>query len=208
MASNQRATSSRGRKFASQRFCAMALVASWLAAGAAAGGEANVPRPASELPAAAASNKSSKVGSTDPALATLHSSFRPKVSGPLPASLWSKLGFALGVAREKIRTIPSCSGLFTSRGADGLELLARASFAGAALEKDHTACAGSAVATTEVGGRQIRLCPRFEALSVPAAALILIHETLHTAGMREKPPDPSALTSAQINQLVEARCGR
>lgn len=207
MASIRQATSSRGRKFASQRLCAVALVASWLAAGTTAGGETNVPRSASELPVAAASNNGSNFGSADPALATLRSSFRPKVSGALPEMLWIKLGFAFRVAREKLQTIQGCAGLFTSRGADGLELLRSVTFAKATRERDLTLCERDVSALIEVGGHRIRLCSRFNELSAPAAAVILIHETLHAAGMREKPPDSSALTAAEINRLVKDRCG-
>lgn len=206
MASNRRAASSRSPKLLSQHLCAMALAASWLAAGTAAGQEANLCKQTTELQPAIVSTVGARVGSAESDLTAPLRSVLPKVSGQLPAPLWSKLGSAFRVAQEKIRTIPSCSGLFTSRGSDGLGLLTRARFAGATSEWDHTACAGSAVATTEIGGRQIRLCPRFESLSVHAAALILIHETLHTAGMSEKPPDPSALTSAEINELVKASC--
>jgi hypothetical protein len=207
MVRNRQTAGSREPEVFSRCLRAMVLAASWLATGAAAGQEATLGRPANEPRAAAVAKVGASDGGTDLNLGRLLRLVRPKVSGQLPAPLWSKLGFAYRVARERIWTIPGCSWLFISRGADGLELLASASFDGAAPERDQAACAGSAVARTEVGGHQIRLCPRFEVLSVSAAALVLIHETLHSAGMSENPPDPSGLTSMEINRLVEAGCG-
>ena len=185
----------------------MALAISCLAAAAAVGQESGLGKAASEEQAAVFGGAGTRDAGADREQATLLRSIKPKVSGYLPAPLWIKLSSAFRVARERIRTMPGCSTLFTSRGVDGLELLTRASFAGAAPERDQAACAGSAVARTEVGGRQIRLCPGFEALSPSTAALVVIHEALHNAGMSEKPADPSGLTSREINRLVERGCG-
>ncbi len=134
-------------------------------------------------------------------------SIRPKVTGLLPASLWSRLGPAYEVALESLQSKPACATLFTERGVVGFELLLKVSFAPAA-EGDRATCTRSVGAVTEVGGRQIRLCPSFETLSPFSAALVLIHEALHDAGMGENPPDTGSLTSGEINQLVRARCGR
>ena len=132
----------------------------------------------------------------------------PSIAGNLPSPVWVALGSAYRMAQERLRTNAQCGELFTNLGALGPRLLGQAIFAPSSTSRDRDVCAGCAVAVTEVRGRVIRLCPRFGELPVRAAALILIHETLHLAGLRERPPDPTALTSAEINTLVAANCGR
>jgi len=60
-------------------------------------------------------------------------------------------------------------------------------------------------ATTSVGSRLVRMCgPRFTELSArqpEEAQAVLLHEVLHTLGLRENPP-----TSAHITQRVVERC--
>jgi hypothetical protein len=204
---SDRQPASRKSRVVTRCLCAMVLAASWVEAGVAAGQTAAQARPASEPRSANVSTVGTRDAGADRELATQLRPIKPRVSGYLPAALWSKLSFAYRVARERIWTMPGCSTLFASRGADGLKLLASATFAGAAPERDQAACARNAAALTEVGGRQIRLCPRFETLSPSAAALVVIHEALHNAGMSEKPADPSGLTSGEVNRLVELSCG-
>lgn len=132
----------------------------------------------------------------------------PQLTGFLPAPLRSHLRIAFRLAQERIRNRRACAALFTRLGADGLQLLARARFASAAIEKDRRACAGRVAARTEVSGREIRLCPAFVTLSPRDAAPLLIHEVLHHAGLSERPPDPNGLTPQEINDLVGASCGR
>jgi len=188
--------------------CVVVLVGSWLGAGAVASEITAAERTEVLKVAVVALNPAVLDGGTRLDLTTLFRSIRPKVSRRLPAPLWSKLKYAYRVALETIRTKPSCSALFTSRGAVGSELLMTASFGPAITDTDQAACAEGAAALIEVRGDQIRLCPRFETFSVPGAALALIHEALHSAGMSERPPDPTGLTSVEISQLVEASCGR
>ncbi|HET9316152.1 MAG TPA: hypothetical protein VFQ51_11215, partial [Vicinamibacteria bacterium] len=69
-------------------------------------------------------------------------------------------------------------------------------------------CASQSIlAYTHVGGDTIYVCPsQFQRVAErnPAAAdLVLIHEALHTLGLRENPP-----TSGEINARVALRCGR
>ena len=135
-------------------------------------------------------------------------SLRPRVHGFLPSRLWHALVPAFQVALRTMMRAPSCSDLFTARGTDGLELLEGVSFEVAASDVDRALCERGEAAVTDVGSRRIRLCPGFGALPPGTAALILIHEALHDAGLRERPPDPGALTSAEINRLVKANCGR
>jgi hypothetical protein len=68
-------------------------------------------------------------------------------------------------------------------------------------------CASQAIlAFTHVGGDTIYVCAsqfhRVAERNPAAADLVLIHEALHTLGLRENPP-----TSGEINARVALRCG-
>lgn len=134
---------------------------------------------------------------------------QPRVRGNLLAPVRRQLALAFQLALRDIQTNPACSALFAEFGADGLELLARVEFDAATLELTGGTCdRGGVAAFTNVKSRRIRLCPGFAVLSVPAATVILIHETLHTAGMSERPIDPNGLAPQEINRLVATSCFR
>jgi hypothetical protein len=60
------------------------------------------------------------------------------------------------------------------------------------------------LAVTSPGSRVVFLCPRFARLKSDGyKETILIHEALHSLGLRENPP-----SSAEITERVEARCPR
>jgi hypothetical protein len=63
-----------------------------------------------------------------------------------------------------------------------------------------------AVAFTRVGTSTTWICPVFDKLVSLDAALILIHEALHFAGLPELPGTPGALESSQIQEMVVANC--
>jgi len=128
------------------------------------------------------------------------------VTGNLLTPVRRQLSLAFHFAQEKIQVHPGCSALFRRFGVDGVEVLARVRFDAATFEKNVSVCKHGVAAYTAVGTGQIRLCPGFAVLSVPGAALILIHEALHSAGLSEKPADPNGLTPQQINRLVEVGC--
>ncbi|MDD5563138.1 MAG: hypothetical protein PHQ91_05455 [Thermoanaerobaculaceae bacterium] len=131
------------------------------------------------------------------------------VRGNFDAAVRRQLTLASRLAQDGIRANAACSALFGRFGKDGLELFKIVEFEAAAIESTGTTCdRGGVPAFTGVGGRRIRLCPGFGLLSVPAAAVILIHELLHTAGMSEKPMDPNGLTPQEINRLVGTSCRR
>ena len=131
---------------------------------------------------------------------------KPTVSANLIAPVRRQVALAFRFAQERIRTHPTCSALFGRFGMDGAELLGRARFDGAAFETSFSTCKGGVAAYTTVGSHQIMLCPGFGGITVPGAALILIHEMLHSAGMREKPFDPNGLTPQEINVMVKVSC--
>jgi hypothetical protein len=101
----------------------------------------------------------------------------------------TKLDEAFAVALERIREIPQCAGLFVELGADGSEMLATTLYMPTHPFDEQSLCQ-SAAAFTWVGGVHTRLCRRFSSLSTERAAMTLIHEALHHAGLTEKPADP------------------
>jgi len=131
---------------------------------------------------------------------------KPTVTGNLLTPVRRQLSLAFHFAQEKIQAHPGCSALFGRFGMDGAELLGRARFAEAAFETSFSKCKYGVAAYTTVGSHQIVLCPGFGGITVPGAALILIHEMLHSAGMIEKPSDPNGLTPQEINLMVKVSC--
>ena len=122
----------------------------------------------------------------------------PKVSDWVSSWLSRRLVRALELAAEHIRDYPSCQALFANRGKDGVETLLASVYYPATLQDEGISCGGSAALTT-VGGRVTRLCRSFGSLSQTQAAVILVHEALHHAGMTEYPSDPEGMTSVEIS---------
>lgn len=70
--------------------------------------------------------------------------------------------------------------------------------------RDATACrTGRIAAFTGAGSRVVFVCgARFQTFSRDVAERVVIHELLHTLGLSERPPTPTA-----IDRAVERRCG-
>ena len=133
----------------------------------------------------------------------------PTVHGNLPGPVRRQLTLGFRLAAEEIRRTPSCSALFSRFHADGVQLLAALDFEASTSAVLGDTCSRVGVtAFTTVGGRKVRLCPHFGDLEVPAAAMILIHEVLHAAGLTERPADPHGLLPQEINRLVAVNCSR
>jgi len=118
-----------------------------------------------------------------------------------------KLREAFSVAIERVQEIPQCGGLFAELEADGLAMLTTTIYMPTHRMDEQTVCQ-TAAAFTWVGGAHTRLCRRFSSLSEERAAMTLIHEALHHAGLTEKPADPEAMTAREIDGMVGAACGR
>ncbi len=126
--------------------------------------------------------------------------------GVMPdVALKLRTGFAVAVRRS--RAIPQCAALFEELGADPVELLGRSLYYPAALNGDNPACTNGVMAFTAVGTPITWVCDRFGKLSTEKAALVLLHEALHFAGLPEQPHDPGAMSSSEINDMVKDRCG-
>jgi hypothetical protein len=124
-------------------------------------------------------------------------------------------GFAL--ALERVREVESCGGLFTRLGADPIETLATGLYFPVDTHRREVEVCGRNAATishgaknlayTTVGGAPTWICRHFGRVSTETAAVAVIHEALHHAGLTEWPHDRLAMTSEEITKMVEAACG-
>jgi hypothetical protein len=114
------------------------------------------------------------------------------------------MGFKL--ALERLDREPTCRALFGELGADARDMLGRSVYHRATPELERFNCA-SADAVTRVGSTVTWVCSRLAQESREQAALILIHEALHFAGLPESPPTPGAMSSKEINDRIADRCG-
>ena len=133
--------------------------------------------------------------------------YTPSMSPKLSTINRRKISDAFVVALERVREVPECRELFTNLGADGETALSMVVFlpVGRAEARDGV-CRGSS-AYTLVGGGPIWVCRDFSRLSDTQAAMVIVHEALHHAGLNEYPKDPDAMTSKQINGMVMKHCG-
>jgi hypothetical protein len=133
----------------------------------------------------------------------------PRVRDALRPSVLRTLALAYPLAVTKVRTVASCRALFERLGADPVQSLMNSRYlaAGQEREKQTGPCRRGAAAVTAVGSAEVRLCLSFGSLQVSNAAITLLHEALHYAGLGEWPSSPDAMTSAQINLMVRDACG-
>ena len=83
--------------------------------------------------------------------------------------------------------VPACGALFARLKLDGPTALASTSYSSPRTGRERALCGRGVLAVARVGGSEIRLCPRLWSLAHEGVAAILIHETLHTAGLGEWP---------------------
>jgi hypothetical protein len=130
----------------------------------------------------------------------------PWIHGGMPDGMRTRLesGFELAVSR--VREVPECRALFTDLGADALETLRTGLYFPIGSHRKEKAVCGRAVAYTNVGAAPTFLCRQFAKLSDKRAAMFVIHEALHHAGLPEQPHDRTAMTSREINTMVTNAC--
>lgn len=147
------------------------------------------------------------VGADREKVMTLSAGVEPNIRwGVMPdVGLKIRTGFAVAVSRAT--NVGTCAALFSKLGADPVELLGRSLYYPAALNRNNPACRNGAQAFTPVGSPITWVCDRFARLDTDKAALVLLHEALHFAGLPEQPHDPGAMTSSEINDMVKDRCG-
>jgi hypothetical protein len=132
---------------------------------------------------------------------------KPVISTKVSVKNRRKISNAFELALEKVREVPECGDLFTELGSDGLESLGRVIFLPIGRAQGRGGVCRGSSAYTMVGGGPVRVCREFSRLSDTQAAMVIIHEALHHAGLSEFPLDPDGLTSNQINGLVMESCG-
>ncbi|MCH7666110.1 MAG: hypothetical protein IH936_09325 [Acidobacteria bacterium] len=111
------------------------------------------------------------------------------------------------LAKSRLRDNSTCRQLFEAFGKDAKEVMDESRYHWVALSAEETACQQKhAAAFTWVGEDLTCLCPAFASLSVNDAAIALVHEALHHAGLTEQPGDPLGMTRDQIDQMVRTSC--
>ena len=130
----------------------------------------------------------------------------PHTSGPLETGSARNLLTGFSGALERVRDIPSCRALFETLDASGVEMITNSFYIAPSVAEKRELCTGGVTAFTQVGSRVTRLCPGFGDVDRLTAALLLIHEALHSAGMLESPSTAGALTPSEINRLVRQAC--
>ena len=130
----------------------------------------------------------------------------PRVYGRLTDGSFRNIRLGFPLALQMVRPDSTCSALFEPFHAAAVESLASALYAAPTDREVTRICVGGVAAFTLVGSRVTKLCPEFGNLHPREAALTLIHEALHSAGMPESPATPNALTSQEINALVARAC--
>lgn len=134
---------------------------------------------------------------------------------PLPPGLRFKLNQGRQLATQKLTNQQTCRDLFSSfqgNFRDGLWILNHhVQFSNGDGKRDHTGrvpCDEPRVpAWTVTNSRHVYICDSFRNLGPNQAAVTVLHELLHVAGLRENPPDPGARTPTEINVMVQRNCG-
>jgi hypothetical protein len=147
------------------------------------------------------------VGLVPPADTRVGVKIEPHTSGPLETGSARNLFTSFAVALDRMREIPTCSALFEPFAASGVEQMANSFYIAPSAGEKREFCVGGVAAFTQVGSRVTRLCAAFGEVDRQTAALLLIHEALHSAGMPESPSTAGALSPSEINRLVKRACG-
>lgn len=128
---------------------------------------------------------------------------RPSMDYSVPPVMRYQLAKAYDAAIRALRREPGCRTLFRRLGADGEDVLARSRYYAAGESRY---CQEGVPAFTNVGSTQIKLCRNFTELQASSATVLLLHEALHSSGLRESPGYPNALTTREINVVVSQGC--
>ena len=131
----------------------------------------------------------------------------PNLRGALPSAVEDTLREAFQLALDRVREIPACRSLFEEFVQSGNQRLTTTMYSPPGAKPSKNTCSKGALAYTHVGSSITHLCEGFAGLSMEQATIVLIHEALHYAGMKEAPFYRGALTSKKINELVRDRCG-
>jgi hypothetical protein len=134
-------------------------------------------------------------------------SVEPPLIASLPSAVESVVRAAYPIAVDRVRWTPECRALFEELAVSGNERLLSSLYAPPREGHSDDPCDAGALAYTHVGSPITHLCAGFAGLTPEEAAVVLIHEALHYAGMVESPLVRTAPTSAEIHALVRTACG-
>ena len=131
----------------------------------------------------------------------------PRISPKMLSRNREQLAAGFEIAVDRIREIPECREMFAKVGADGFEALGSMYFYPIGKHEVMPGVCRGVATYTLVGGGPVWVCRRFSRLTNNQAAMIIIREALHHAGLGERPHDDDAMTSAAISHMVANRCG-
>lgn len=138
---------------------------------------------------------------------------------PLNGPLLTRVSFARTEATTKLANKPQCAALFAGYTApfnSGSYILnSYATFRNGSGTSRCESGSPPAAAWTDISADPaqvnhpdyIVVCTPFGTLSASEGANTLIHEALHVAGHRERPPDATGKTTGEIQQMVREACG-
>jgi hypothetical protein len=140
----------------------------------------------------------------------------PWIHHKMAPDIRAKLEAGFDIAVERVRDVAACGDLFTHLGADGLDMLKSGLYFQVASYRHEIVVCGrdpasnssiaSVLAYTKVGGTPTWICRNFARVSDETAAVTVIHEALHHAGLNEKPHDRMAMSSVEITEMVRSAC--
>ena len=140
----------------------------------------------------------------------------PWIHPTMSPDVREKLAAGFDIAVERVREVPACAELFHRLGEDGVQMLRtglyfpvdthRREVEVCGRNPSANARVGMNLAYTTVGGAPTWLCRHFSTVTDDYAAITVIHEALHHAGLSEKPIDRTAMSSTQITEMVMNAC--
>lgn len=130
----------------------------------------------------------------------------PWIHGGMPEDMRARLEAGFAIAVEKVQEVPECRALFEELGADAIETLSTGLYFPINSHRKEKAVCRGAMAFTNVGAAPTFLCRDFSRMTDERAAMYVVHEALHHAGLTEKPHAPGAMTSRAINRMVTDAC--
>ncbi len=131
----------------------------------------------------------------------------PWIHSKMSADVREKLQAAVRIAAVRIEEVEECGELFSRLDADGKEMLKTTLYIPVASYNRKDGICRRAAAYTKVGARSTFICPEFSRLSDERAAMFVVHEALHHAGLTERPQYRRGMTSLAINSMVGRSCG-
>jgi hypothetical protein len=136
----------------------------------------------------------------------LRTDLRPNVRLGVAPAVAMKLRAGFDLALDRVERESACRALFADLGADARGTLHGSLYYGATRQQEQSHCR-YATAATQVGSAVTRVCESFSRVSIERAALVLIHEALHRAGLPERPQAPDAKSAREIDRMIHTRCG-